>query len=82
MWGGDKDLYVGVCYIPPADSRQLRIGKNLEDRFDTLLQHVAQASSMGHVVLGGDFNAKLGSLNEVAEDVSALSSLTTAQRAF
>ncbi len=68
MCGGDKDLFIAACYVPPEGSKQLRHGKALEDRFDSLLELVSTASSMGHVLLGGDFNAKLGVLSEMDED--------------
>ena len=64
VFGADKDVYIASCYIPPEGSRQVTTVRSLHDRFDMIMQHVSHASNLGYVVLGGDFNAHLGSLSD------------------
>ena len=55
----DLPLLVGACYIPPAPSQQL-VRCSLEERYASLAERVAAAEAEGAVLLGGDFNARVG----------------------
>ena len=57
-------LTIGACYIPPATSAQLQLS-SVSDRFDTLTRHLRAATvASGHVILAGDFNAKVGNISD------------------
>ena len=60
-----RPLLVGVCYVPPAGSPNLR-QQNLQDRMSKLTANVAAAMLEGDVLLAGDFNARVGTLLEAA----------------
>ena len=62
----DRDLFIGGCYVPPCSSAQVA-SNPLRDRFLTLLQHTAQATAVGHVILTGDFNARIASESDMPE---------------
>ena len=53
-----EQLFVGVCYVPPAGSPQLR-DTSLERRLHALGREVSAANGIGTILLGGDFNAKV-----------------------
>jgi exonuclease III len=59
-----KDLLVATCYIPPENSNQLRQCP-LECRFQRLLQHSASLSPSGHLLVCGDFNARIADLDDL-----------------
>ena len=63
--GGASPLIIGVCYIPPVGSAQLR-HRSLPDRFQSLLHHLASAVQGNDVLLAGDFNARVG--NPIEDD--------------
>jgi exonuclease III len=63
-----KDLMVATCYIPPETSCQLR-RCSLEDRFQRLLQHSSSMSRRAHVLLCGDFNARIADLDDLSSHV-------------
>ena len=58
---------IGVCYIPPITSHQMALS-SVTDRFDTLTRHIraavaaAAAATPAHIMVAGDFNAKVGNL--------------------
>ncbi len=61
-------LTIGICYIPPITSHQMALS-SVKDRFDTLTRHIraavaaaAAAATPAHVMVAGDFNAKVGNL--------------------
>ena len=58
-------LILGVCYLPPAGSHKLH-NEDLQSRLSVLTAHVAAAQAEGAVFLGGDFNARVGNLQEPA----------------
>ncbi len=60
--GGGLQFFVGVCYLPPAGSGQLRV-RCVERRLESLAKEAIAADASGYVFLGGDFNAKVGSLS-------------------
>jgi exonuclease III len=60
-----KDLLVAMCYIPPERSQQLR-QIPLDCRFLHLLQHSASLSQSGHLLVCGDFNARIAQLGNLA----------------
>ena len=56
-------LLVGICYLPPAGSRQLT-AISLADRLAALEADLLSACSAGDVILAGDFNARVGALDD------------------
>ena len=58
--GSNEQFFVRVCCLPPACSTQLR-GSTIGRRLQALQRELSAASAVGTVILGGDFNAKLGS---------------------
>lgn len=60
-----QPLTVGVCYIPPDSHHSAQLGRrSAQVRFESLAAHIAQLSSRGHVLLAGDFNARVGSASQ------------------
>ena len=56
-----QPLTLGVCYISPESHRSTQLGRrSAQVRFESLAAHIAQLSSEGHVLLAGDFNARVG----------------------
>ena len=62
---GARPIIIGTCYIPPAGSRNL-LEDDCSSRFAKLAAHLVAAQAEGHVLLGGDFNARIGSLGTTA----------------
>lgn len=58
-------LFVSAVYLPPQGSRKLQ-QLSLQDRLDGLATTAAAAAEIGDVVLGGDFNARVGSIPDGA----------------
>ena len=56
-------LLVGICYLPPAGSHQLT-AISLADRLAALEADLLSACSAGDVILAGDFNARVGALDD------------------
>ena len=63
--GLDKDVFLACVYIPPAGSSQLR-QNSLSSRFDAFKDTILAAQELGYVMIGGDFNAKVADLDDVA----------------
>ncbi len=73
FFGLSRDIYLCNCYIPPQKSE-------LHDRretsyFETLRKEIAKFQNMGHILLCGDFNARLGGLQERFEVIDCGDSL-------
>ena len=51
----ESDIYIAVCYIVPNNSSY-----NSSDTFDVLEREIHKYSALGKVILGGDFNSRLG----------------------
>ena len=51
---------MAVCYLPPEASSH---GPGLKETFQLLLERVAKLSSLGQVIICGDFNARCGELD-------------------
>ena len=64
--GLDKDVFVGAVYISSKGSS----GNYSSDLFEHLEVSVMRFLSVGYVILGGDFNARVGNLNDVIKDDS------------
>ena len=62
-----RDLFICGCYIPPSSSAQMRPCNTLADRFDSLLQHTAQATAAGYVILAGDMNARVADATDLLD---------------
>lgn len=58
-------LFVSAVYLPPQGSRQLQ-QRSLQDRLDDLATTAAAAAEIGDVLMGGDFNARVGSIPDGA----------------
>ena len=55
-------LTLGVCYMPPASHSSVQLRRSsAQARFDALADHLSDALACGHVLLAGDFNARVGS---------------------
>jgi len=66
LFGLSRDVFIGNVYISPVNSS---IHKRSEESiFDVLEQDVARFTSRGFVILGGDFNSRLGSLKDFADE--------------
>ncbi len=69
-----KDCYVGFIYIPPENSRR----KTIPDPLSIFETDLISFSSIGDIMLFGDFNARVG-LNEEIPDLSVEKSHATKQ---
>ena len=66
LLGTPKDVFLCSVYISPVYSA---VHKRADDSiFDVLEQDIELFSSKGYVILGGDFNSRLGSLQDFNED--------------
>ena len=52
-----NDLYIGVVYIVPSNSSSLN---TKTDAYDILEKEMSYYVSLGDIMLGGDFNSRLG----------------------
>ena len=72
-----QPLTLGVCYITPESHRSMHLSRrSAQVRFESLAAHVAQLSSEGHVLLAGDFNARVGAaaqpwITDLSDDACA-----------
>ena len=51
----ESDIYIALCYIVPTNSSY-----NSSDTFDVLEREIHKYSTLGKIILGGDFNSRLG----------------------
>jgi exonuclease III len=58
-----KDLLVATCYIPAEGSRQVRQMPLDYRSFQRRLQHSVLLSQSGHLLVCGDFNARVAQLD-------------------
>ena len=56
---------IGACYVPFAASRNLQ-EDDINSAFTKPAVHLATARAEEHVLLGGDFNARVGRLESLA----------------
>ena len=60
------DIYICTVYIPPQNSsREIRIDT---DHFERLQEKIYKFAGLGKVLLCGDFNARIGSLDDFIDD--------------
>ena len=52
-----NDLYIGVVYIIPSNSTSLN---HMSDAYETSEKEISHYSALGNVLIGGDFNSRLG----------------------
>ena len=63
-------IFVAVCYLPPAESTYYRdTPHDRASHFETLSEDVAHFSLRGRIVMGGDFNARVGTSSDISEAV-------------
>ena len=60
----DNTIFIGVCYLPPAASSR---GDKSHDVFDTLRCQCLKFQDKGEILICGDFNARIGSLNDMSD---------------
>lgn len=63
-FGWKNDIFLATVYIPPANSNYY------SEQFNTIETDIAHYSSMGDVMLMGDFNARLGNMQDFIIDDS------------
>lgn len=67
FFGLECDLYLCNCYIPPQSSR---FHDDLDNPyFNTLKDEISMFSSLGEIILCGDFNSRVGEIQESVYDV-------------
>ena len=64
MARGQVPLFLGVAYVPPAGSPSLESVEECIHAWARLLSRAVSAHVEGHVILAGDFNARIGHLSE------------------
>lgn len=67
--GFDQDLFIAGCYFPHESSAFLK-HPSFFGLHEDLIQDVAQVKAMGLPIIGGDFNARTGSLDDSRRDFS------------
>jgi hypothetical protein len=65
-----RDRYIAVCYFPPASSHFARHSESDGDPFLDLYTDISHYSTLGEVIVLGDFNAR-------TRDIQVPSSLQT-----
>ena len=66
-WGKEEQaLVLAVCYIPPESSSR---GKGAEETLQALAEGVAKYGPIGPLVICGDFNARLGEMEEEIDGI-------------
>ena len=53
-----RDNYISVCYFPPTSSYYAVHSIEGGDPYEDLLEHIARFSSMGDIIILGDFNTQ------------------------
>ena len=64
VFGLDRDVFIACVYIQSAGSFRLH-SHRLSACMASLRRAVISAQAHGHVILGGDFNAKIGTTDDV-----------------
>jgi len=55
-----RPLVLGVCYIPPYSHHSVQLSqRSAQVRFESLAARIAQLTSKEHVLLAGDFDARV-----------------------
>jgi len=73
IWGTQKDVILGAIYIPPYNSQMENRERNIVDTYNKIGNYISEAlESNLLVLLGGDFNAKLGTQSEFTEEHNIL----------
>ena len=76
--GRPVPLFVAACYLPTAGSPLLR-HTSILDRLAALEDRLASACPAGHVLLAGDFNARVGTLPDCAGPRGATDTVVNAR---
>ena len=63
----DNVIFICVCYLPPAASSR---GDRSHDVFDILRSQCLKYQDKGKILICGDFNARIGSLNDLPNSAS------------
>lgn len=61
----ERELVVFSCYLPPEGSTH---GRNAQAFFSHLLTQIYINSNSDYIFIGGDFNARIGTLSDVSTD--------------
>jgi exonuclease III len=70
-----QDLYVCSVYIPPQNSpREQRLDC---DHFELFQENIYKFSKSGNITLCGDFNARLGTLDDYVHEIDRVTFPTT-----
>ena len=65
-----RDLFICSVYIPPQNSpRERRLDR---DHFQSLQENIYKFSKLGSIILCGDFNARIGDLDDCIKNTSVL----------
>ena len=58
------DIYLGAIYIPPLDSTSTITSFQDNNAYHLIQDDITHFSTLGHVTLCGDFNARIGTLQD------------------
>lgn len=61
----DRDIYLCIVYIIPENSTSLR---HRTDSFEILKLEIDEFSKIGDIIIGGDFNSRIGLLPDFVEE--------------
>ena len=63
-------IFIAACYLPPAESTYYRdTSHDKASHFEALQEDVAHFSLRGRIILGGDFNARVGKMCDIPDAV-------------
>jgi len=66
LLGLSKDLFICSVYISPSTSKTHKFAEN--HVIEILEEEISKYNTEGFILLGGDFNSRLGNLNDFVED--------------
>ena len=70
LTGYPSDTFCCCAYIPPYKSPYYKTYPNL-DLFDSLSSEITQFSKLGHILITGDLNSRLGSKSDILLETEA-----------
>ena len=66
--GLEKNVFLGITYISPIYSSIYNTNPHMENTFECLKKQLASFNKDDLIILGGDFNARTGNLNDFIID--------------